>query len=152
MTTLDFAAAWAERTEDPLEVRVSALDLDEPETHLLPGSMPAGLRLHMWAVRESGDPDRNLTYGELQAAGRFLFGEATFQRWLDARMTEDQLTEVVMTVTALYAAREAAHREPSPGKAQGASGAPPMSSPTSTPSKPTSSATTASTSPPTSGG
>lgn len=151
---LDFGAAWDENEADPIEVRVRPFDATDDEHITLPGSMPAGLRLHMWAVREAsdGDPSRKLTYGELQAAGRFLFGAETFQRWLDQRITEDRLTGVVMSVISEYARREARYDPVSPGKAEGASAAPATSSATSEPSKPTSSAATASTSPETSGG
>lgn len=149
---LDFGAAWDEHEAEPIEVTVRPFDAAADETITLPGSMPAGLRLHMWAVRSgSSDETRPLTYGELQAAGRFLFGHETFQRWLDQRITENRLTACVMRVISEYAIREGRHSPDAPPKAPGASEAPTTSSPTSPASKPTSSTTTASTSPETSG-
>lgn len=138
---LDFGAAWDEHEADPLTVRVRPFDAAGDEEITLPGSMPAGLRLHLWANRTDGE--RQLTYGELQAAGRFLFGAETFARWLDQRITEDRLVSCVMSVIAVYRSREQREDSP-PGEADGAS-APTTSSPTSAPSKPTSPATTAST-------
>lgn len=139
---LDFGAAWDENEADPLTVRVRPFDAAEEEI-TLPGSMPAGLRLHMWAIRTDMGDGHALSYGELQAAGRFLFGAETFQRWLNQRITEERLTACVMSVIATYAARERREDAP-PGEAVGASEAPVTSSTTSTPSKPTSNAPTAS--------
>ena len=152
---LDFGAAWDEHEEEPLVVRVRPFDATEDEEHTLPGSMPAGLRLHLWATRaDAGESAATapLSYGDLQVAGRFLFGQATFQRWLDLRVTENRLTAVVMRVVAEYAAREGRFLEAPDPKDGGASEAPPTSSTTSGSSKPTSPASTASTSPGTSGG
>lgn len=163
MTTLDFAAAWNETADEPLVVRLDALDwrvswprrvgrwlTRKPTSGLyvtLPGSMPAGLRLHMWSVKQQDSERTELTYGEMTAAGRYLFGAATFQKLLDARFEEQHLTEAVMAVLALYASREAVHREQTADAPSGGSAAPGTSSATSGPSKPTSSGSTDSTSP-----
>lgn len=163
MPLLDFAEAYKETADEPLVVRIDALDLrvpwprrvgrwltGKPTTGLivrLPGSMPAGLRLHMWSVKQqASDESRELTYGELIAAGRYLLGERAFQRLLDARIEQQHLSETVMGVLAMYSAREAIADVEARAPA-GGSAAPRTSSATSGPSKPTSNGSTGSTSP-----
>lgn len=114
---LDFDALWAERTAEPLAVRAFG------ERHVLPGSRPAGLTLHMHRIRAERGPDHRLTWTEMEAAARFIFGPEVLQRWLEQhRITEDQLADVVMGVLGEYARREPPRDDP--GKATGASGAP----------------------------
>lgn len=115
---LDFDAAWAQHNDPPLEVKVLG------RVHMLPSSMPAGVRLHMWRVRVERGEGAELTYGDLEVVARFLFGEATVAGWLDEQLTDEQLRDIVLSTVATYAAREA-----DPGRAEGngpgASEAPP---------------------------
>lgn len=116
-TLLDFDAAWAQETDPPLEVRVLGRD------YTLPSSMPAGLRLHMWRVRMTQGADAPLGYGDLEAAARFLFGADTVDEWLAERLTDVQLTDVVLSTIAAYSAHEVKSR--AEGNAPGASVPPP---------------------------
>lgn len=114
---LDFDAAWSQQVDPPLEVRVLGAD------YSLPSSMPAGLRLHMWRVRQERGTEAPLDYGDLEAAARFLFGAAVVDSWLAEQMTDHQLQDVVLSTIAAYSAREATSR--AEGNAPGASEAPP---------------------------
>lgn len=114
---LDFDAAWSQEIDLPLPVKVRG------QVHLLPSSMPAGLRLHMWRVRMEQGSDAPLSYGDLDAGARFLFGAEAVDGWLAERMTDVQLTDVVLSTIAAYSAREATSR--AEGNAPGASEPPP---------------------------
>lgn len=113
---LDFDAAWSQESDPPLEARVHG------RTHLLPPSMPAGFRLHMWRVRMEHGIEAQLSIADLEAGARFLFGREVVDGWLEELITENHLTDVVLSVSADYAQREATSR--AEGNAPGASGAP----------------------------
>lgn len=92
----DFDAVWEERQAAPIVVRVFG---DEYE---LPASMPAGLRLHWVRVRDERGDDSPITWNELAAMAKFLFGEETLDRWFDQRLSEAQLFEVIGWVISVY--------------------------------------------------
>lgn len=107
MPVLSFAEAWRDAQAEPLTVTVRPFDSQDPEEHTLPGSMPAGVRLALWEIRDHKDPDLPLSVEDYRTLAEFLFGPLTVAEWVEQRIEEGHLIQVVAGTLAEYTAREA---------------------------------------------
>lgn len=113
---IDFDAARAERTKEPLMLRAYG------QTFELPGSLPAGLFLDIVAMEEARGSDSEVTFKDSLSLLQRVFPPAVLDQLLESDdFGVDDFTElaalVVQNYMAMRANRETAGNSPAPNRA-----------------------------------
>lgn len=139
---IDFDAAWAEASTDPLRVRLYGQEWE------LPGVMPAAVPLKIARMMADGREATALTRAETFDLAADIIPRETLDAWTAKGLDVDKLGDVITWVLRMYMGKvDPSGEGPAPEV-----GAPPSSSNGGGMSPPTSDASTSSTSPGTSPG